>query len=124
MRLLAINNGGGGARNSISTKDRDCLQISGAPVLLGPNVAQAVAVTFHELATLSRADGKVILTWQHEPGGELGIRWSETGGPPVRPPTREGSGTRVIGRMIGDLQGKADFDWRPEGLICEIQVRL
>jgi hypothetical protein len=34
---------------------------------------------------------------------------------------RQGFGTRVIERMIrGSLKGKMRFDWRAEGLACEI----
>jgi two-component sensor histidine kinase len=33
---------------------------------------------------------------------------------------RQGFGSRIITQMIGQLDGKARFDWRTEGLICEI----
>ena len=42
----------------------------------------------------------------------------------VQPPTRQGFGSRVIERMTKQLKGKADFDWRPEGLVCEITLRV
>jgi PAS domain S-box-containing protein len=32
-------------------------------------------------------------------------------------------GSRVIERMIGQLKGKTRFDWRPEGLVCEITLQ-
>ena len=32
-------------------------------------------------------------------------------------------GSRVIGQMIGQLKGQARFDWRPEGLVCEIVLQ-
>ena len=46
------------------------------------------------------------------------------GGPavPVQTPTRQGFGSRVI-EMIGQLKGKTRFDWRPEGLVCEITLQ-
>jgi two-component sensor histidine kinase len=44
-------------------------------------------------------------------------------GPPVQTPTRQGFGGRVIARIIDQLKGKALFDWRPEGLVCEITLR-
>ena len=49
-------------------------------------------------------------------------RWTETGGPPVKPPTRPGFGTRVMDDMIrGQLKkGEMRFDWRAEGLACQI----
>jgi PAS domain S-box-containing protein len=107
------------------------VRIDGPSVLLEPNAAQAIAVALHELATnagkygsLSSRKGQVDLKWLHQPGGQLLVRWTEIGGPPVQPPTRQGFGSRVIGRMTAQLKGKADFDWRPEGLVCEITLRV
>jgi PAS domain S-box-containing protein len=105
-------------------------RIEGPQVLLEPGTAQAVAVVLHELATnaakygaLSKDKGRIELKWSHAADGMLALRWIEVGGPPVKSPTREGFGRRVIERMIGDLKGKAHFEWRPEGLVCEITLR-
>jgi two-component sensor histidine kinase len=38
----------------------------------------------------------------------------------VRKPTRKGFGTRIIGRLVTQQNGEARFDWRPEGLLCEV----
>ena len=114
-----------------SAKDDSRVRIDGPSVLLEPNAAQAIAVALHELATnagkygsLSGHKGQVDLKWLHQPGRQLLVRWTEIGGPPVQPPTRRGFGSRVIERMTGQLNGKADFDWRPEGLVCEIILRV
>ncbi len=114
-----------------SAKDDSRVRIDGPSVLLEPNAAQAIAVALHELATnaakygsLSGHKGQVDLKWLNQPGGQLHVRWTEIGGPPVQPPTRRGFGSRVIERMTGQLNGKADFDWRPEGLVCEIILRV
>jgi PAS domain S-box-containing protein len=111
-------------------KDETHVHIDGPQVLLEPNVAQAVAVTLHELATnaakygaLSAAKGRIELKWSHAADGQLVLRWTEMGGPVVQVPTRQGFGSRVIERMIGQLKGKAHFDWRPEGLVCEITLQ-
>ena len=103
------------------------MHIEGPPVLLEPNAAQAVAVALHELATnaakygsLTGNKGQVELKWQHSQGGQLLLRWTEMGGPTVQTPTHQGFGTRVIERMSGQLKGTTRFDWRAEGLICEI----
>ena len=106
------------------------VQIDGPKVLLEPNVAQAIAVTLHELATnaakyggLSAPEGKVRVEWSHAADGRLVLRWTETGGPPVKPPTRQGFGTRVMDSMIrGQQKGEIRLDWRAEGLACEIAV--
>jgi two-component sensor histidine kinase len=42
----------------------------------------------------------------------------------VKAPTRKGFGGRIIQQMIGQLKGETRFDWRAEGLICEITLRL
>jgi two-component sensor histidine kinase len=93
-----------------------------------PEIAQAVAVAVHELATnaakhgaLSVAGGHVQVEWSRVSDGGPVLRWTETGGPPVKPPTRRGFGTRVMDNMIrGQLEGEMRFDWRAEGLACEI----
>jgi PAS domain S-box-containing protein len=106
------------------------VRIEGPELLLEPNTAQAVAVTLHELATnaakygsLSVANGQIELKWSHKADG-LNLRWTEMGGPTVRAPTRRGFGGRIIEQMIAQLKGETRFDWRPEGLICEIALRL
>jgi PAS domain S-box-containing protein len=101
--------------------------IDGPQVLLKPEIAQAIAVILHELATnaakygaLSTANGHIELTWSHEADGRLVLRWREMGGPEVQMPTRQGFGTRIIGGMVGQLKGKAHFEWHTEGLGVEI----
>jgi len=104
------------------------VQIDGPSVLLEPNAAQAIAVILHELATnaakygaLSVPNGQVRTEWSHEQNGQLVLRWTEKGGPPVEPPTRRGFGARVMENMVrGQFKGELKFDWHPEGLACEI----
>src|SRR5215469_9321052 len=107
------------------------VRINGPQVLLELNTAQAVAVTLHELATnavkygaLSVDTGKIDLAWSHDPNGSLNLRWTETGGPIVKPPTRKGFGSRMMEQMITQLKGGTRFDWRAGGVVCEITLRL
>jgi PAS domain S-box-containing protein len=107
------------------------VRIDGPQVLLAPDAAQAVAVTLHELATnaakygaLSAANGRVDLKWSREADGGLHLLWKETDGPRVEEPTRKGFGGRVIEQMIAGRSGKACFDWRVEGLVCEITLKV
>ena len=102
----------------------------GPQILLEPNTAQSIAVILHELATnaakygaLSSATGHIDLSWSQESDGRLALRWTETGGPSVHMPTREGLGSRIIKQMTKQLSGAAQFDWRVEGLDCEITLR-
>jgi two-component sensor histidine kinase len=107
-----------------------CARIDGPNLLLQPDVAQAIAIALHELATnaakygaLSAPDGHVRVEWSRAVDGRLVLCWTETGGPPVESPARRGFGMRVMESMVrGQLKGELRFDWRAEGLACEIAL--
>jgi PAS domain S-box-containing protein len=110
--------------------DRDRhAQIEGPSVLLEPDTAQAIAVIFHELATnaakygaLSVSDGQVRVEWSQVQSGRVVLRWTETNGPAVKPPTHQGFGTRVIESMVAaQLKGQIRLAWSEQGLVCEIE---
>jgi two-component system, chemotaxis family, CheB/CheR fusion protein len=103
-------------------------QIEGPNLLLGPELAQAMAMALHELATnavkygaLSTLTGRVRVEWLRR-GRRLQMHWTETGGPRVVAPTKEGFGTRAMTRMINQFNGDITFDWREAGVSCEISV--
>jgi two-component sensor histidine kinase len=105
--------------------------IDGPPTLLEPSIAQAIAVTLHELATnaakygaLSQPNGKLNVRWSDVADGQLRLCWTETGGPTVQKPEREGVGSRIIEAMIRQQKGQVQFDWRKEGLVCDIALRV
>ena len=105
-------------------------RIDGPTVMLKPDVAQAIAMALHELATnaakygaLSRAKGEVHVKWSFAADDRVMLRWTEAAGPPVNPPTHKGFGTDVIGAMIrAHVGGDMRLDWRTEGLVCEIAL--
>jgi PAS domain S-box-containing protein len=106
------------------------VHIDGPEVLLRPNDAQVVAIILHELATnaakygaLSVPNGQVHLQWLHRADGQLILTWTEKGGPTVRTPSRQGFGSRIIALLIDQQQGRSQFDWRPEGLVCTIELQ-
>jgi two-component sensor histidine kinase/CheY-like chemotaxis protein len=106
--------------------DRVTLSNDGPAVLLDARRAQTVALAVHELATnaakygaLSNASGKVSLSWVFGVNGLI-IEWLERGGPEVLPPNAKGYGTRVIAASLEQLDGRANFEWRPEGLLCQL----
>ncbi len=84
----------------------------------------------HELATnaakygaLSVPAGRIQVEWSRAADGRIVLRWVETGGPLVKPLTRRGFGMRVMESMIREqLQGDVRFDWRAEGLVCELVI--
>ncbi len=104
--------------------------IDGPTVLLEQQLAQAMALVLHELATnavkygaLSAPRGRIKIEWRLQPLQRLFLRWTETGGPRVKPATYQGFGSRLIKGMICDqLNGEFNVDWHEEGIICEIIV--
>jgi len=110
-------------------QDDSRVRMEGLQTMLEPTAAQAVAVVLHELATnaskygaLSNANGQIELTWSRSEDGQLALRWTELSGPIVNAPERKGFGSHLIEGTISQLGGKARFDWRSEGLVCEIAV--
>ena len=109
----------------------DKVQVSGPNVALPPHMAQGLALALHELATnaakhgaLSSLLGKLSLNWQLRPDN-LVLRWSETGGPPVSPPSTRSFGLKVIRTSIeNQLNGKAIFEWSPPGMQCTLAIPL
>jgi PAS domain S-box-containing protein len=107
------------------------VRMEGPETVLEPTAAQAVAVVLHELATnaskygaLSDVKGQIRLTWSRSEDRQLALRWTELGGPRVNAPERKGFGSRLIEGTISQLGGKAHFDWRSEGLVCEIALPM
>lgn len=66
---------------------------------------------------------QVAFAWSCPENGRLSLRWVESGGPPAAPPTHRGFGTRIMENIIGNqLGGDVHFDWRDQGLVCEITL--
>ncbi|HEV7309379.1 PAS domain S-box protein [Ensifer sp.] len=109
-------------------------EISGPKVHLSPRVVISVSLALHELATnaakygaLSTAEGRVSIAWSlHEDApARLTLRWSESGGPAVKEPSRTGFGSRLIKTLLAaELNGKVKITYRPEGVVCEVDANL
>jgi two-component sensor histidine kinase len=53
------------------------------------------------------------------------LRWTEKGGPPVKPPTRQGFGTRLLQRALPTETGlNVAIEFNPDGLVCVIEAAL
>lgn len=111
------------------------VHIRGPSVTLNPRAAISLTMAFTELATnavkygaLSSEAGTLSLTWQvREDAGQtmLDLIWQESGGPPVRAPTRRGFGTRLMERCIErDLSGELDLVFDSKGLCCRTAIPL
>ena len=107
------------------------IRSKGPAVALGPKPALALALALHELGTnaskygaLSVDDGYVDIAWILTPtpaGEELRLRWHERNGPKVKPPKRQGFGSRLIRHnLASEFGGKVELDFEPDGLACTI----
>ncbi|HEX2554289.1 MAG TPA: PAS domain S-box protein [Microvirga sp.] len=109
------------------------LHAAGPDVRLPPGTALAVAMALHELSTnavkygaLANERGEIRIAWEVEPetgGSRLRFTWTESGGPPVAPPSRRGFGTRLIERSLAqDLGGAVRLAFEPAGLVCTVNA--
>lgn len=119
----------------VQAEDKDRVTLDGPPIRLDAKAATTLSLAFHELATnatkygaFSNDSGHVHIGWAQEmrPSGTvLVIRWRESGGPVVQPPTRKGFGSEMIERGIKyELRGQAKMDFLPAGLEVEISLPL
>ena len=55
--------------------------------------------------------------------GPLTIEWLETGGPPVKAPSKSGYGKSVITELVSyELGGTARLLFSPEGIRCRLDI--
>lgn len=116
------------ARQTLSAFIGPQLKISGPAAQVEPTDALNLALILYELATnaskhgsLSTPEGVVELTWRRLDDHTC-VSWRESGGPPVRPPTRHGFGSRLIARATQQLQ-PAELSYAADGVYCEFTVR-
>lgn len=113
------------------TTIRKRVTIDGPKLALTPRVGVALVMILHELATnaakygaLSVSEGSLEVTWcrNSENGSpQVHLRWTESGGPRVKPPSRRGFGSNLIERSTAyDLRGEARLNYREEGLHGEL----
>lgn len=103
-------------------------RLDGPELILPPKAVVAVSLILHELSTnaakygaLSNLTGHVEVTWRKS-GERVRLDWSEHGGPPVKPPEREGFGTKVVSRAFStDAAPDVAFDYRPDGLRFNVE---
>jgi PAS domain S-box-containing protein len=114
----------------------DRVQIEGPNIQIGPRAALSLTMAFNELATnaakygaLSSVAGSLSLSWQTRDEQEgacvLDIVWKERGISKVQVPARRGFGTRLMQRCIeGDLEGRFNLAFEPDGLRCNITIPI
>lgn len=107
-------------------------------ILAGPSItfdrgqAFTLALMINELATnsakygaLSVPGGVVTVQWHldQQNNKQLRLEWTEKGGPPVKPPSRVGYGTRFVKISASSLGGQCEFDYAPSGFSFRLTMR-
>lgn len=104
------------------------ISVSGPDCRVSRGGCTPLMMAVHELGTnaskygaLSQDGGRVTVTWQaDDAAGRVTLLWTETGGPPVDPPTRKGLGARLL-MPSGDVRD-VTVDYRREGVVCRLSV--
>ena len=119
----------------ICVRPEQRVQVSGPVLRLRPKLALALSMAFHELGTnaakygaFSNDTGRIEIHWQvlgGDPERRLHLRWEETGGPPVQPPSQRGFGSRLLERALRrEFDAQVILSFAASGLVCEITVPL
>ena len=130
------SDGGGSFRDLLEAELSPYAEGGAAIELDGPDIAldarahAVMALVLHELATnaakygaLSRPNARLHVAWSISPEGSCTIRWEETGGPAVVPPSREGFGSVLLNRSIPfDLGGRSDVAYLPAGVQAVLEI--
>jgi PAS domain S-box-containing protein len=114
-------------------RGQERFRLEGPETQINADKSLLLAMALHELATnavkygsLSNQTGEVSIRWgpmDGAQGPQLKLQWRESGGPPVAPPSRKGFGTGLIERAFNH-QGAAEFEFRPDGMTCTLQLNL
>lgn len=108
------------------------VRLEGPDLSLGPDAAMAFSLVFHELESnaikygaLSVGSGSVTINWSLTESKKVRLEWREDGGPPCRPPSRNGFGSRMISKVVGArFSGRSEADYRAEGLCWRLEAPL
>jgi two-component sensor histidine kinase len=106
-------------------------QIEGPALFLDANAVQNIGFALHELATnaykhgaLSSRQGRVSVSWRGPvPDDRIVLEWTESGGPAVQAPQRQGFGYLVVTELVAQaLQGTAKLDFPPQGIRWHLDI--
>jgi PAS domain S-box-containing protein len=114
----------------VDATGRPRVVIEGEDATFDDQAATSVALLFHELATnaakygaLSVPGGTVLLRTRNA-GDRFILTWTERDGPPIAgKPARQGFGSALSALSVeGQLGGKLERRWEPEGLVLEANL--
>ena len=110
--------------------------LKGEKLMLPVHYTTPLGLILHELATnaqkygaLSGDEGRVEVSWKHIKDAtgapKMRLRWSERGGPRIAgAPETTGFGFRLLKQSVAQLQGRAEPDWSPEGLVLDVVLPM
>lgn len=106
----------------------DRVSVEGPDLRLDPKQVLGLSLALHELGTnaakhgaFSTEDGRVAIRWTHGPDGAFAFRWTESGGPPARPPETRGFGSTILDRVTGAyFSGTSEVAFPAQGVTFAI----
>ncbi len=112
--------------------DANRVTLDGPDIYLPAETALPLALAIHEMTTnaakygaLSVATGHVAARWHVDAGNQLHLDWQESGGPPVKPPTRRGFGSILLEQALAQqVEGAVRQSFDPGGVRIDITVKL
>ena len=121
-----------GATEPYDGKGAGHFSIEGPDIGITSGAVIALAMTFNELCTnttkfgaLSVPNGRVEVAWTIDEGTQrLRMIWTEIGGPAVQAPSRRSFGTRMMGSLGQQLNGKVELEYQPTGFVYTLDVPL
>jgi two-component sensor histidine kinase len=106
--------------------------LDGEDIRLTPGQAIVLGMAFHELAAnaakygaLSAPTGRLDVSWGIEDaaGKRLRLKWVESGGPAVKPPSRRGFGTYLLENALPhETSGEVTLEYAPKGVRCAFSM--
>jgi len=120
------------ATDAFDSKGGRRFHFNGPDLSITSGAVIALAMTFNELCTnttkfgaLSNPDGRVEITWTVDEATDLlQLKWVESGGPKVVPPTRRSFGTRMMQSLGQQLNGEVRLSYDPSGFSYFLEVPL
>jgi len=121
-----------GAIDPYNSEGGNRFSITGPDLSVSSGAVIALAMTFNELCTnatkfgaLSVPSGRVQVAWSvNDEAQRFELKWAETTGPFVEPPTRRSFGTRMIESLGQQLNGHVRLAYPPSGFVYDLDVPL
>ena len=123
--------------NAVAAFPEGAISVSGLHLSISPKMALSLALAVNELGTnamkygaLSTVGGNIKIQWSvdaAEPSKSTGLnwKWTETGGPIVKAPSRRGFGSALIEQVLAaDFDGKVQINYFPEGVVCVLSAPI